>query len=130
MLLRAVGVTFGNLDNARIKLPAVQLDHPFYSRVALTGRLIRVYRNAALREAWKILGSADILGDPVGLFTDLSTGFTELFYEPAQGIVAGTPLFRGQPYVLVVFALPLLLLLLRSAALRSRLKAVWGSRRP
>jgi hypothetical protein len=89
IVLRAIGVTVANLDNAELSLSALLLRHPFMSRAALVARIRRFYVNAALRELWKLIGSADILGDPVGLFTDLGTGVKELFYEPAQGLVAG-----------------------------------------
>ena len=89
VVLRAVNVTVANLDNARMQLTALILKHPFMSQAALISRISRFYINAVLREVWKLIGSADIIGDPVGLFTDIGTGFSELFYEPAQGMVAG-----------------------------------------
>jgi len=36
---------------------------------------------------YKILGSADMLGNPIGLFTNLGTGVADFFFEPAQGLV-------------------------------------------
>ena len=35
----------------------------------------------------KILGSADFLGNPVGLFNNISSGVTDIFYEPYQGLI-------------------------------------------
>ena len=34
-----------------------------------------------------MLGSADILGNPVGLFNNLSSGVAELYYESWQGFI-------------------------------------------
>merc|ERR1712000_276795 len=34
-----------------------------------------------------ILGSADFLGNPVGLFNSVSSGVADIFYEPYQGLV-------------------------------------------
>jgi hypothetical protein len=34
-----------------------------------------------------IIGSADFLGNPVGLFNNLSSGVVDIFYEPYQGFV-------------------------------------------
>jgi vacuolar protein sorting-associated protein 13A/C len=34
-----------------------------------------------------ILGSADFLGNPVGLFNNISSGVADIFYEPYQGLV-------------------------------------------
>lgn len=33
-----------------------------------------------------MVGSFDILGDPVGLLSNLSTGVTDFFYEPIEGL--------------------------------------------
>lgn len=35
----------------------------------------------------QILGSADFLGNPVGLFTNFATGIEDFFYEPVKGLV-------------------------------------------
>ncbi|KAH3745690.1 vacuolar protein sorting-associated protein 13 family protein [Pelomyxa schiedti] len=40
-----------------------------------------------------IIGSSDLLGNPVGLFTNLSTGVMDFFYEPAQGLVTSPQAF-------------------------------------
>lgn len=53
-----------------------------------------------MREWYKLLGSVDLLGNPVGLLSNLCTGVTDLFYEPALGLVHspqafGAGLLRG-----------------------------------
>jgi hypothetical protein len=44
-------------------------------------------RDQQQQQVYKILGSADFLGNPVGLFSSLGTGVLDFFYEPAQGLV-------------------------------------------
>jgi vacuolar protein sorting-associated protein 13A/C len=34
-----------------------------------------------------VLGSADFLGNPMGLFNQVSSGVSDIFYEPYQGVV-------------------------------------------
>jgi vacuolar protein sorting-associated protein 13A/C len=36
-----------------------------------------------------MIGYADFLGSPVGLFTNLGTGVKDLFYEPVSGATNG-----------------------------------------
>ena len=36
--------------------------------------------------SYKILGSSNILGNPVGFFHSISTGVSQFFYEPARGL--------------------------------------------
>jgi vacuolar protein sorting-associated protein 13A/C len=38
-------------------------------------------------QIYRVLGSIDVLGNPIGLFHTLSSGFGELFYEPYQGFI-------------------------------------------
>jgi len=45
------------------------------------------YREQFIGQIHKVLGSADFLGNPVGLFNTLSSGVAELFYEPYQGMI-------------------------------------------
>ena len=45
------------------------------------------YRGEVVYQVHKVLGSVDVLGNPVGLFTTIGSGFGELFYEPYQGFI-------------------------------------------
>lgn len=49
------------------------------------------YKQEGLSQIHKVLGSADFLGNPVGLVSTLGSGVTDLFYEPYQGFVSDRP---------------------------------------
>jgi len=53
----------------------------------LQGRVMYHYRQDMLRQVYRILGSADFIGNPVGLFTNVSSGVKDIFYEPFNGVV-------------------------------------------
>lgn len=36
---------------------------------------------------YKIVGSSEVLGNPLGLINRLGSGVRDFFYEPAQGLV-------------------------------------------
>ncbi|KAJ2642100.1 Vacuolar protein sorting-associated protein 13, partial [Coemansia sp. RSA 1285] len=38
-------------------------------------------------QVYKVVGSANVLGNPVGLFNSISSGVSDFFYEPYQGFV-------------------------------------------
>jgi vacuolar protein sorting-associated protein 13A/C len=38
-----------------------------------------------------VIGSADVLGNPVGLFNNVSSGVRDFFYEPMQGFEITRP---------------------------------------
>jgi len=40
-----------------------------------------------MTQLYRVLGSADFLGNPVGLFNNISSGVSDIFYEPYQGMV-------------------------------------------
>lgn len=86
-LLSAIGVTVGNVDGAQINLNTLLLQHAFTTEQELTSRISKHYYLQALREIYKIVGSFDIIGNPVSLVSNLGTGVYDFFYEPVQGLV-------------------------------------------
>ena len=54
---------------------------------ALIANIQSFYTQEVLRQIHIILGSADFLGNPVGLFNNISSGVSDIFYEPYQGLV-------------------------------------------
>ncbi|RUP47466.1 hypothetical protein BC936DRAFT_145703 [Jimgerdemannia flammicorona] len=80
-------MALGNINDAPIKLNALAMENVLVSGPEFLGRIQRHYGEQFLYQVHKILGSADFLGNPVGLFNNLSTGVVELFYEPYHGII-------------------------------------------
>jgi hypothetical protein len=48
-----------------------------------------------LQQAYKLFGSLSVLGNPVGLVSNLGQGVKHLFYDPAQGLIS-SPLDFGK----------------------------------
>ena len=63
------------LENARVSQPV------------LLQNISNHYSQEALYQIHKILGSADFLGNPVGLFNNIGSGVADIFYEPYQGLI-------------------------------------------
>ncbi|KAI9279983.1 hypothetical protein BY458DRAFT_470198 [Sporodiniella umbellata] len=80
-------MTVGNVNDAPLKLNALMVDNLRASSDDLSMRIALHYREQAMYQVHRVLGSIDILGNPVGLFNNLSSGFGELFYEPYQGFI-------------------------------------------
>jgi vacuolar protein sorting-associated protein 13A/C len=80
-------MTIGNIHNAPIKLNALIMENARVSVSVLSQRMMRHYGEAFVYQIHKVLGSADVIGNPVGLFNTLSSGVAELFYEPYQGVI-------------------------------------------
>ena len=84
--LRAGGF-LASIDNAPLRLNGLIFENPFISQSKLISRIIQHYRQQGLREFYLLLGSADVLGNPVSLVSSLGTGVYDFFHEPAEGII-------------------------------------------
>lgn len=80
-------MSIGNVNDAPIRLNALMLENARVSIPALVGNIRSHYTQEFLRQIHVVLGSADFLGNPVGLFTNISSGVADIFYEPYQGLV-------------------------------------------
>eukprot|EP01114_Cavostelium_apophysatum_P004048 TRINITY_DN1418_c0_g1_i1.p1 TRINITY_DN1418_c0_g1~~TRINITY_DN1418_c0_g1_i1.p1 ORF type:complete len:3212 (-),score=1062.70 TRINITY_DN1418_c0_g1_i1:26-9661(-) len=85
--VQLVGNTFANLDNAPLRLNALMIEEAFTTQKELVSRITQHYTRQGMQEVYKILGSADFLGNPVGLLGNLGTGVVDFFVEPAQGLI-------------------------------------------
>ena len=79
-----LGSAIANIDNAPIQLNALVLDDAFGTSSELVGRITQHYTRQGIQEVYKILGSVDLLGNPVGLFNSFGTGFKDFFFEPVN----------------------------------------------
>jgi hypothetical protein len=93
IILDSIGVTFANIDDAPLALNAMLLDNVFETQSELIGRLSKHYIRQLVIEMYKLLGSLDMLGNPVGLFSDVTTGVKDFFYEPASAITESPEAF-------------------------------------
>lgn len=88
LALRAIGFA-ANIDDAPIKMNALILERPFLTWDELFNRIKIHYIRSSTSEVYKVLGSLEVIGNPVGLFNDLTTGVADFFYEPAIAITKG-----------------------------------------
>ncbi|EAW10592.1 membrane morphogenesis protein VPS13 [Aspergillus clavatus NRRL 1] len=80
-------MSMGNINDAPVRLNALMLENARVSFGVLLNNIQRHYTQEFLRQVHVILGSADFLGNPVGLFNNVSSGVAAIFYEPYQGLV-------------------------------------------
>ena len=80
-------MSIGNVNDAPLRFNALMLENVRVSTPALISNIKTHYTQESLRQIHIVLGSADFLGNPVGLFNNLSSGVADIFYEPYQGLV-------------------------------------------
>ncbi len=80
-------MTVGNINDAPLEMNALAIKDMRLNFPELQSRITYHYRQDVLRQLYRILGSADFIGNPVGLFTNVSSGVADIFYEPFNGVV-------------------------------------------
>ncbi|EPQ26496.1 uncharacterized protein PFL1_05818 [Pseudozyma flocculosa PF-1] len=86
-LFNALTMALGNVNEAPVRLNALVIENVRLSNAVLQQRIIYHYSQGFLLQLYRVLGSADFLGNPVGLFNNVSSGVADIFYEPYQGLV-------------------------------------------
>ncbi|KAF5355629.1 hypothetical protein D9756_003767 [Leucocoprinus leucothites] len=87
VVVNALTMTVGNINDAPLEMNALAIKDMRLTFPELQSRILYHYRQEILRQLYRILGSADFIGNPVGLFTNVSSGVADIFYEPFQGVV-------------------------------------------
>ncbi|KAI9675484.1 MAG: hypothetical protein M1829_003288 [Trizodia sp. TS-e1964] len=85
--LNILTMAVGNVNDAPVRLNSLMLENARVSIPLLSQHIQNHYSQEFLYQVHKILGSADFLGNPVGLFNNISSGVADIFYEPYQGFV-------------------------------------------
>lgn len=80
-------MAIGNINDSPIKLNALFIENIRVPMAVLTESIQTHYGQSFFYQVHKVLGSADFLGNPVGLFNNLSSGVLDIFYEPYQGFI-------------------------------------------
>jgi vacuolar protein sorting-associated protein 13A/C len=87
VVLNALTMTVGNINDAPLEMNALAIKDMRLTMPELQNRVTYHYRQDVIRQLYRILGSADFIGNPVGLFTNVSSGVADIFYEPFHGVV-------------------------------------------
>jgi vacuolar protein sorting-associated protein 13A/C len=87
VIVHALTMAVGNVKDAPLRMNALAIKDMRLTSADLQTRIMYHYRQDVLRQLYRILGSADFIGNPVGLFTNVSSGVKDIFYEPFTGAV-------------------------------------------
>ena len=85
--MNVLTMAIGNINDAPVRLNSLMLENARVSIPVLSQHIQNHYSQEFLYQVHKILGSADFLGNPVGLFNNISSGVADIFYEPYQGFI-------------------------------------------
>lgn len=88
-MLRAVGVVMCSIENITFKLNGIQLHDMIDTQNSLAKKIKKRYKEQLYSQLWQILGSINLIGNPLSLIKNIKSGVTDLFEMPAQGFVEG-----------------------------------------
>ncbi len=93
-LLKGLGSSIINVDDAKIDLKGVILKSCFDNPAGILNKLGLHYKDNLMFQILYLFGSFEIIGNPVGLFTNIASGLQDLITKPQEGFVKG-PLEGG-----------------------------------
>ena len=80
-------LSFAEFEGVQVLLSGFELNHALIDKGTLQSLMGKHYIKALLKEAVKVLGSANILGDPLGLVQHLGTGMWDFLSKPTVGLL-------------------------------------------
>eukprot|EP01083_Nonionella_stella_P243770 849119_1 len=87
LVLKAAVVAIGKIDSAPINLNALVVENATGTAESLITPIITHYTYQGMRQWYRVMGSIDMIGNPVQLASNLGDGLSDFFYKPAQGLV-------------------------------------------
>ncbi|KAI1728266.1 SHR-binding domain of vacuolar-sorting associated protein 13 domain-containing protein [Ditylenchus destructor] len=89
VLLKSVGVSVTEIQDAVFKLAYFERQHVFYNRPELEAEIQSHYVKQFIKQLYVVVLGLDIIGNPYGLVRDFGSGVADLFYQPYQGAIKG-----------------------------------------
>ncbi|KAF0691283.1 Aste57867_17461 [Aphanomyces stellatus] len=84
-ILQAAGKTLTKIHNAPLHWRALRWQHVFVPRETMLNQMRLHYQHEAYRQAYLLLGSVDVLGNPVKVWQNLRGGVASFLWEPMRG---------------------------------------------
>lgn len=82
-----------SISDAPIFFNGFEAPHLFKTSADVTRILQDHYLHSALGQLYKIVGSLDVVGNPIALLSSLSVGVRDFFYEPAHALITSPTAF-------------------------------------
>ena len=77
-----------SISDARIELHGMTVSNMFKTMEEVASILQEHYLNSALGQVYRIVGSLDLVSNPVGLLSSLGDGVRDFFFEPAHALIS------------------------------------------
>lgn len=94
-IVYTLATSIANVSDAPLSFKELVITNIFQSQSALINNLSKNYIRQGVFQFYKLIGSSDLLGNPVGFVDKLGSGVFEFFNEPRQGLIKGPKEFVG-----------------------------------
>ena len=88
-ILSTVGGAFINISNSPLYFKELIFQHSFQSMNEMSWLIIKNYTRQGIMQFYKLIGSSDLIGNPIGLIDTLGSGVVEFFSAPVKGALKG-----------------------------------------
>lgn len=91
--LTSIGSAFVNFSNSPLRFRELLIHHSFQNFQSMISQISKNYIRQGILQFYKILGSVDLLGNPIGFVDKVGVGVVEFFNEPKKGALKGPKSF-------------------------------------
>lgn len=74
-IMSAIGVVVSNIEDAPIRLSGMAITNCIDTADGITSKIVSRYKGDVINQLYKVFGSLNIIGNPMGLLRSISTGF-------------------------------------------------------
>lgn len=86
-VLYTIFSSFLNISDAPLNFKSLILKNVCHTDQEVSDKLVKKFTSELIWQLYKIMGSSDIIGNPVGFVSKLGSGFAEFFSEPSKGLL-------------------------------------------
>ena len=92
-VIGSVGNSLARITDGKLNFSEKIFTNIYKNATDIMWELIKHYSSQGIKKIYKILGSTDIIGNPVNFIEGLGTGFFDLVNEPRKGFLLGPKQF-------------------------------------
>jgi hypothetical protein len=92
-IIGSLGSSLVSISDSPLKFSEIIIENIYLRTSDITHIILKSYINQSLFQIYKILGSSDLIGNPVKLVENIGTGFFEFINEPRKGLLQGPTQF-------------------------------------
>lgn len=93
-------VALADVEDARLWISGLLIKDTLMDRDALSSILERHYKRAFILEMFKLVGAANVFGDPLAIFHHIGLGFWEFMSGPLIGLIESARTFGPKQFIL------------------------------